>query len=195
MRSAEDARPEPRVLEIYRRVLIAIGRAEMMVAVVALVAATAISVAQILLRYGTGRSLWWAQEVSLLLVLVAYFVGGAVVFRLRYDVVVSYLMDKVPVAVRHPIYILAQIATLVFWATVAVYVIRMMPAGTRTYSAILRIPKVYAMLPLLYASLSISLLTVYVIVSRLRMGWRTRVSNLDDLDHRIRVRIGGEAYP
>ena len=75
MHSVEDARPEPRGLEIFRRILAAIGRVETAVAVVAMVAATAISVAQILLRYGTGQSLWWGQEVSILLVLVAYFVG------------------------------------------------------------------------------------------------------------------------
>lgn len=189
-----EARPEPLGLALLRRTVVVLGKVEIVVAVAALASATVIGVAQIALRYASGRSFWWAQEVSILLMLVAYFVGGSIVYRLRYDVVVSFLVDRAPLALRHPAYLVVQAIALLFWVTLAWQLYRMLPVGMKTYTAIMRIPKIYAMLPLFYASLSISLLTVYIILARLHAGWRAPVASLDDLDETIRNRLGKEVY-
>lgn len=185
-------RREPRGLVLLRVVVTALGRMEMVVAVAALSSAALIGMAQIALRYTTGRSFWWGQEVSILLMLVAYFVGGAVVYRLRYDVVVSFFVDRIAPALRHPVYIFVQLLTLLFWGILAWHLVTMIPAGLKTYSAIMRIPKVFAMLPLLYASISISILTLYVLLSRIHSGWLVPICSLDDVDGQVRNGLGGE---
>jgi TRAP-type C4-dicarboxylate transport system permease small subunit len=185
-------RREPPGLAILRATVTALGRAEMVIAVLALSSAALIGMAQIALRYTTGRSFWWGQEVSILLMLVAYFVGGAVVYRLRYDVVVSYFVDRFTSSLRHPVYIFVQLLTLLFWVTLAWQLVTMIPAGLKTYSAIMRIPKVFAMLPLLYASTSIALLSLYVLLARFHAGWSAPVDSVDEVDRQIRRSFGGE---
>lgn len=185
-------RREPPGLAILRVTVNALGRAEMVVAILALSSAALIGMAQIALRYTTGRSFWWGQEVSILLMLVAYFVGGAVVYRLRYDVVVSYFVDRMAPSLQNPVYMFVQVLTLMFWLTLAWQLVTMIPAGLKTYSAIMRIPKVFAMLPLLYASISISLLSLYVLLTRLHAGWTAPVGSVDEVDRQIRRSFGGE---
>lgn len=191
-----DAPREPivtRGLAAFRRALLLLGRVETAVAVAAFTAAVLLNVAQILLRYVMDLSIWWQQEVSLLLMLVAYFVGTAVVFRHRHYVVVGFLVDLFPPGLQLACYLLAQALILAFWLVVAVEVVGMAPHMMRTYTVILHIPKYMMSVPLLVAGVSIVLTTLYYALAFSRAARAAPGGTIDETERRVRIDPAGAA--
>lgn len=174
-------------LAAFRRALLLLGRVETVVAVAAFTAAVLINVAQILLRYLFDMSIWWQQEVSLLLMLVAYFIGTAVVFRHRHYVVVSFLVDQFPPGLQRVCYLLAQALVLSFWGIVAVEVVGMAPHMMRTYTVILHIPKYMMTLPLLFAGASIVLTTIYYALAFSRAARVAPGATIAETERHVRI--------
>lgn len=180
-------------LAAFRRALLLLGRAETVVAVAAFTAAVLINVAQIVLRYLMDLSIWWQQEVSLLLMLIAYFVGSAVVFRHRHYVVVGFLVDLFPPALQRACYLLAQALILAFWLVVSIQVAGMAPHMMRTYTVILHIPQYAMTVPLLVAGVSIALTTVYYALAFARAGRFLPDAPIAVIERRVRIDPAGAA--
>jgi TRAP-type C4-dicarboxylate transport system permease small subunit len=165
-----------------------LGWTEIVVAVAAFTAGVSISAWQILLRYTSGASIWWGQEASLLLMMVAYFIGASVVFRLRAYVVIDFFVDMLPPPVRSAAYIFAQLAVLAFWGIVVWELVWMAPDALRTYTPIMRLPKLYFYLPLLYAAVSISVTTLLVLLTlKDARAWRTGA--ISELESEVAIRL------
>jgi TRAP-type C4-dicarboxylate transport system permease small subunit len=180
--SATQARPDrPTAL---RRVVWLLGRIEITVAVLAFSAGVSISALQILLRYTTGASIWWGQEASLLLMIISYFVGASIVFRLRAYVVVDFFMKLFPRSFQFVVYALAQIAVLAFWALVAWQLFLMAPDALRTFTPIMRIPELYFNIPLMYAALSIGLTTLCVLAG---IKHARHADSIEELERRLAI--------
>jgi TRAP-type C4-dicarboxylate transport system permease small subunit len=169
-----------------RRAFTFLGHIELIVAVTAFATGVFISGVQILLRYTTDVSIWWGQEASLLLMITSYFVGAAFVFRLRAYVVVDFFMGILPLRAQIYGYILAQMASLVFWTIVFWELIWMSPDALRTSTPVMRMPEFYFNLPLLYSSASIALTTAYVL-ARSRADPMRNFKNIDDLESRMAI--------
>ena len=86
--------PLPKGLAIFRQALRYVGRVELAVAVMSFTAVVVLNLTQITLRL-FDSSIWWAQEVSLLLAMIAYFIGVSCVFRLRQFVRDQFLCSAV----------------------------------------------------------------------------------------------------
>ena len=151
----------PRGLLGFRGVLRVWGRVELVVAVAAFCAVVVLNVVQITLRYGFDGSIFWAQEISQLLMLVAYFVGASCVFRSRHYVIVEFLIHRIPPGAQRAAYALAQVLTVTIWLIVLWTALAEASHTLRTYSVILHLPRFYAYLPLMVGAVSVTVTTAY----------------------------------
>ena len=176
-------RPElPGGLVLLRRALRAWGHVELAVAAAAFVAVVLINLAQITVRYGLEGSIFWVQEFSLLLMLVAYFVGASCVFRSRHYVIVSFFIDRVPLAWQRRAYWLAQALTVLFCLVILVETLAEAPRQMRTYSVILHFPRFYNYLPLVIASFSMIVTSLYFALAVASVGRRDPKRGIADIE-------------
>lgn len=117
----------PRALERARRILAIVGRAEMVIAVIALIVVVALAAAQALLRYAFGTSLWWAQEISGTTMLFGYFLGASYIFKTRQYILIEFLSDLMPLAVQKVLYLLAQVAAILFTGALLLLTVQFAP--------------------------------------------------------------------
>lgn len=142
----------PPWLEGPRRLLAAIGRVELVLAVIALVIVVLLSGAQAILRYTLDAQLWWAQEVAQLTIIVAYFFGVSYVFKVRQYILIEFLSSKFSLRVQMVMYVAAQLLTIGFAATVVVLIWRFAPALMGMTTPLLGLPDLIRAAPLAVAS-------------------------------------------
>lgn len=153
--------PIPKELAVFRRLLAVIGRAELALAIVALMVVVVLSVAQALLRYLVGGSLWWAQEVAEHMVLVTYFLGIAYVFKTRQEIFIEFLTLMMPLRVQIAFFIVEQLLAFVFCAALIWLVYLFAPTMFNMQSPLLKLPGYVTYIPLLLSTMSIALTSVY----------------------------------
>jgi TRAP-type C4-dicarboxylate transport system permease small subunit len=153
--------PLPTWLETGKRFLAVIGRIELTLAVIALVIVVVLSAAQAILRYTIGASLWWAQEVAQLTIVVAYFFGVSYLFKIRQYILVEFLSLKFSIRIQLMLYVFAQILTIAFTATVFVLLIRFAPMLLQMTTPTLGLPELLRSLPLAIASTMMVVTSLY----------------------------------
>ena len=157
-------------MQTYRKVLAAIGFVELWVAVVAFVFVVLLAITQVLYRYLLAGSIWWAQEIAQLAMLVAYFFGIAYVYKAKQDIIVGFLVSRLSRRPRVALAILTQVAIAVFCVFLVVTGLELAPAQLVFYTYILNIPRFYSTLPLIVASASMALTAIYYAIA----AWQSR---------------------
>ena len=151
------------------RALGLLGWIELATTVAAFTSVIVLVSAQIFFRYVFDVGLVWVQEVSQLLILTAYFFGISFVFKSRRYLIVSILFDRFPEAAKLPLYIGCQMLTAAFCAMLFLELLGIAPQQFYMKTYILQIPRFYSSLPLLIASISMTLTAVYYTVEAIRM--------------------------
>ena len=144
-----------------RRVLALVGIAELWLAVAAFAAVVLLTIVQVGLRYFFEGSLWWAQEVSQMMILVAYFQGIAYAFKTRQYIVIDFLAGRLSPAAQLYCYLFAQLLVVVFCGVVLIEGTAILPRQYLMLTYILHIPRMYLGLPLLFAAVSMIATSVY----------------------------------
>ena len=145
----------------FRRVLACVGIAELWLAVAAFAAVVLLTIVQVGLRYFFEASLWWAQEVSQMMILVAYFQGIAYAFKTRQYIVINFLAERLAPAAQLYCYLFAQLLVVAFCGVVLVEGIGILPRQYLMLTYILHIPRMYLGLPLLFAAVSMVATSIY----------------------------------
>lgn len=151
----------PSWLESGKRILAFIGRIELTLAVIAMVIVVVLSGAQAILRYTIGASLWWAQEVAQLTIVIAYFFGISYLFKIRQYILIEFLSLKFSIRIQLMFYIFAQILTILFTATVFVLLVRFAPMLLQMTTPTLGLPEFLRSLPLAIASTMMVVTSIY----------------------------------
>lgn len=173
----------PSWLETGRRVLATIGRIELTLAVIALVIVVVLSAAQAILRYTIGTSLWWAQEVAQLTIVIAYFFGVSYLFKIRQYILVEFLSMKLSIRIQLMLYIMAQVLTIAFTATVFVLLIRFAPMLWNMTTPTLGLPEFLRSLPLAIASTMMVVTSLYYLAFGLwALSTGVPGSSLDEIE-------------
>ena len=153
------------------RALGLLGWVELVITVAAFTSVIVLVSAQMFFRYFFDVGLVWVQEVSQLLILTAYFFGISYVFKARRYLIVSILFDRFPERVKLPLYIGCQVLTAAFCAMLFIELLGIAPQQLYMKTYILHIPRFYSSLPLLIASISMTLTAVFYTVEAIR--WRS----------------------
>lgn len=151
------------------RALVLLGWVELAITVAAFTSVIVLVSAQIFFRYVFDVGLVWVQEVCQLLILTAYFFGISYVFKSRRYLIVSIAFDRFPEGVKLPLYIGCQVLTAAFCAMLFFELLGIAPQQLYMKTYILHIPRFYSSLPLLLASISMTLTAVYYTMEALRM--------------------------
>ena len=138
-----------------------IGRAELHLAVIAFAFVAGLTFYQVILRYAFAGSIWWAQEVAQLAMLVSYFFGIAYVYKANQDIVILMIVERLPAATQLTLYLAIQALIVLFCLVVFAQGVLLAPSQLNFRTYILNIPKFYSTLPLLLASLSMAATAVY----------------------------------
>ena len=101
---------EPAAMHGFRKVLAAIGFVELWVAIAAFVFVVVLTMTQVLYRYLLAGSIWWAQEIAQLAMLVAYFFGIAYVYKAKQDIIVGFLVSRLSRRIQVALAIFTQIS-------------------------------------------------------------------------------------
>jgi TRAP-type C4-dicarboxylate transport system permease small subunit len=161
-----------------------------MLAVTAFTAVVLINIVQITLRYGFDSSIFWVQEISQLLMLLAYFVGASCVFRARHYVIVELLVERLAPRRQLHVYALAQALTALFCVVVLAEALAELPRLMTAYTVILHLPKAYAHLPLVIASASMVLTTLYYGLAVWSLAVRSPGRSVAELEARVHLGRG-----
>ena len=164
------------------RALGLLGWIELAITVAAFTSVIVLVSTQIFFRYVFDVGLVWVQEVSQLLILTAYFFGISFVFKSRRYLIVSILFDRFPEAAKLPLYIGCQVLTAAFCAMLFLELLSIAPQQLYMKTYILHIPRFYSSLPLLIASISMTLTAVYYTVEAIRMR---SAGDLDTIEEAI----------
>ena len=116
-------------------------------------------------------SIWWAQEVAQLGMLVSYFLGIADVVKANQDIVIGFIVQRLPRVWQRPLYLAIQALVGVFAIVVAAQGVALAPQQLAFKTYILDIPKFYATLPLILASVSMAATAAYFGIAAW-MRWR-----------------------
>ena len=154
----------------FRRFLAAIGLVELWVAIAAFVFVVGLTMTQVLYRYLLAGSIWWAQEIAQLGMLVAYFFGIAYVYKAKQDIVVGFLVGRLSRRVQVALTIFTQILIVMFCLFLVVIGLELAPAQLVFFTYILNIPRFYSTLPLIIASASMAATAVYYVI----VAWQSR---------------------
>ena len=176
-------------MQTYRKVLAAIGFVELWVAIVAFVFVVVLAMVQVLYRYLLSGSIWWAQEIAQLAMLVAYFFGIAYVYKAKQDIIVGFLVSRLPRGAQVALAILTQLLIVVFCLFLVATGIDLAPAQLVFYTYILNIPRFYSTLPLIVASVSMALTALYYALAI----WRARNLSAEAAEQAARDDLIAEA--
>ena len=168
----------------FRRILALVGVAELWLAVAAFAAVVLLTIVQVGLRYFFEASLWWAQEVSQMMILVAYFQGIAYAFKTRQYIVINFLAERLSPAAQLRCYLFAQLLVIVFCGVVLLEGVAILPRQYLMLTYILHIPRMYLGLPLLFAAVSMIATSVYYALAVWRSARREPGAAAPDIEAR-----------
>src|SRR5258705_1162668 len=154
----------------FRKVLAAVGFVELWVAIAAFVFVVGLTMTQVLYRYLLAGSIWWAQEIAQLAMLVAYFFGIAYVYKAKQDIIVGFLVNRLSRRVQVALTIFTQVLIVMFCLFLVVTGLELAPAQLVFFTYILNIPRFYSTLPLIIASASMAMTAVYYAIA----AWQSR---------------------
>lgn len=140
--------------DLAGRVLRAVGRAELVVAIAAFLATCGVVSANALLRFAFNSSLVWSEEVALLATNVFVFIGAAVIMKARADIAVSLVLEALPAAPRRLVQLATLVAAVAFFACLLAASISLWPLQRNSTTFILDINRYWFTLPLAWAALS-----------------------------------------
>lgn len=168
-------------MSLFGTLLRLLGRVELAVAVGTFCAAMVLVIAQVGARQ-IDASLWWAQEWAQLLVMYAYFLGISHLYQVRQMIVVEFVFIRLPRRWQVCLYIATQIAVAAFCGIIIVSAWRNMPMELRFPSFVIQVPRFYWTLPLMIASVSMILSSLYftiAVVGKAFAGGHTDIRDIE----------------
>ena len=175
----------------FRKALAAIGFVELWVAMAAFVFVIVLTMVQVGYRYLFAGSIWWAQEIAQLAMLIAYFLGIAYVYKAKQDIIVGFLLSRLPRHLQVGLAIFSQIVVAVFCVVLVSTGLALAPTQLVFFTYILNIPRFYSTLPLIVASSSMAATAVYYAMA----AWQSRhatAAAAEEIERRNLIVVGPE---
>ena len=98
------------------------------------------------------------------MILGAYFFGISYVYKAKQYLVIDVLFEKFNDRVKVVLFVISQILTILFCMMLFVELLGIAPGQLRMKTYILRLPQFYSSIPLLIASASMVLTSIYYLI-------------------------------
>jgi TRAP-type C4-dicarboxylate transport system permease small subunit len=126
-----------------KRILKTVTDVQMWIAMTALTAVILLNAVEIGLRFFLGLSLYWIQDVNLLLMIWMIFPGVAKLVYDKNDIIVDLLVNALPPRIRRSIELACDMLIIVFFAALTYFSIQLLIRQWGNVSAVVRIPLAY----------------------------------------------------
>jgi TRAP-type C4-dicarboxylate transport system permease small subunit len=137
-----------------------IEKLEVLGAASILVVITLINGAEIFSRYVLGRSILWAQEITLFLAMWMVFLGAGVLYKRKGYIVVNFLTDLFGKQTRYILSLIVSVCSLVFLVFLFISSVQLALHQGRFVSTGLHVNLRYFVIPITIASISLFITTV-----------------------------------
>lgn len=178
------AAPLPEGLAV--KTLRLVGQVELILMLLTFIGVVALVSAQVFLRYLFNIGIVWAQEISQLMILVAYFLGTSYVYKSRQYLVIDIVFNRLSERLKLIFYLATQALIAAFCAMLLVELIGIAPFQLRMKTHILHLPRLFSSLPLAFASASMAATAVYYGV-RVVLEKRSTGRSLADIENSINL--------
>jgi TRAP-type C4-dicarboxylate transport system permease small subunit len=172
-------------MSTLRRALAAVALVELWIAMTAFVFVIVLTMVQVSYRYLLSGSIWWAQEIAQLAMLVAYFLGIAYVYKAKQDIIVGFLLKRLPRSLQTALAIFAQIVIAAFCIVLVLTGLDLAPSQLVFFTYILNIPRFYSTLPLIVASASMAVTAIYYAIA----AWQSRHAGAEEAEEAERKHL------
>ena len=172
-------------MSTFRKALAAVAFVELWVAMTAFVFVIVLTMVQVGYRYLLSGSIWWAQEIAQLAMLVAYFLGIAYVYKAKQDIIVGFLVRRLPRRIQVALAIFAQIVIAAFCIVLVLTGLDLAPSQLVFFTYILNIPRFYSTLPLIVASASMAVTAIYYAI----VAWQSRHAGAEEAEEAERKHL------
>jgi len=135
-------------------------KVEIAVSVTIMVTITALNGAEILSRYVFGKSIYWAQEMTLFLAMWMVFFGAGVLFKRKHYIVINFFMDRFSRKKQYLMFLFVNFLMLTFLVFLITSSIRLEILQSNFKSMGLHIPVNFFIMPISVGCVSIFLTTV-----------------------------------
>lgn len=139
------------------------GKTEMWISAVLLLAVTAIILLQVFCRYVLGAPLIWPEELATILSIWLTFIGAGYVYKKNRHLMMSYLVEKLPLRLQGGIEVLTHIAVMVFCLFVIKGGLRIIPIQSRNLTPALRIPSSCYTIPVIISCYAVILFILFLL--------------------------------
>jgi TRAP-type C4-dicarboxylate transport system permease small subunit len=144
-------------------------KVEIGLSVTIMVAITALNGAEILYRYVFGRSIYWAQEMTLFLAMWMVFFGAGVLFKKKHYIIINFFMDLFSKKVQYKMFLFVNLLMLVFLVFLITSSIQFEIHQSNFRSMGLHIPVNFFIMPISVGSISIFLTTVDALLDAIEL--------------------------
>ena len=135
-------------------------KVEIGISVAIMIAITSLNGAEILSRYVFGKSIYWAQEMTLFLAMWMVFFGAGVLFKRKHYIVINFFMDRFSRKKQYFMFLFVNCLMLTFLVFLITSSIRLEILQSNFKSMGLHIPVNFFIMPISVGSVSIFLTTV-----------------------------------
>ena len=125
-----------------------------------MVSITVLNGAEILSRYVFGRSIYWAQEMTLFLAMWMVFFGAGVLFKRKHYIVINFFMDLFSKKAQYIMFLFVNLLMMAFLVFLMTSSVRFEIHQSNFRSMGLHIPVNFFIMPISVGSISIFLTTV-----------------------------------
>lgn len=135
-------------------------KVEIGISVTIMILITALNGAEILSRYVFGKSIYWAQEMTLFLAMWMVFFGAGVLFKRKNYIVINFFMDFFSKKKQYIMFLFVNLLMLTFLVFLITSSIRLEIHQSNFRSMGLHIPVNFFIMPISVGSFSIFLTTI-----------------------------------
>lgn len=132
-------------------------KVEIVISVSIMIAITVLNGAEILSRYVFGKSIYWAQEMTLFLAMWMVFFGAGVLFKRKNYIVIGFFMDRFSHKKQYIVFIFVNLLMLTFLIFLITSSIQLEIHQSNFQSMGLHIPVNFFIMPISVGSVSIFL--------------------------------------
>ena len=135
-------------------------KVEIGITVTIMISITALNGAEILSRYVFGKSIYWAQEMTLFLAMWMVFFGAGVLFKRKHYIVINFFMDRFSRRKQYLMFLFVNFLMLTFLVFLITSSVQLEIHQSNFRSMGLHIPVNFFIMPISVGSISIFLTTI-----------------------------------
>lgn len=170
-------KPYLRIRKLHKKFLRNYEKVEIVISASIMVAITVLNGAEILSRYVFGKSIYWAQEMTLFLAMWMVFFGAGVLFKRKHYIVINFFLDRFSYKIKYIVFIFVNLLMLSFLIFLITSSIQLEIHQSYFKSMGLHIPVNFFIMPISVGSVSIFITIIDALLDTIEQSHGIHLDN------------------